>query len=213
MNAMMQQMQQMQQQMMLLAAATGGKAGVAQPAGAGEAELRAAEADPGNQVLNGMKEDAREIIEEWQKKGYIPRGTVCVIGPVFHTKVSKHIQSRHPQVPLRLVKQYVTNRLSYLKNNVEGPGRWKFKITVDYPKGFYIRYNGPAAGYRIFGKKDWPTVEETEACLAVATGIAEGKPLTEGSDFELFKGLDVKAPDIERKPKVKVILALFNLHV
>ncbi|KAK3252587.1 hypothetical protein CYMTET_38120 [Cymbomonas tetramitiformis] len=67
-----------------------------------------------------------------------------------------------------------------------------------------MRYNGPAAGYRIFGKKDWPTVEETEACLAVATGIAEGKPLTEGSDFELFKGLDVKAPDIERKPKVKV---------
>jgi|SaaInl59LU_5_DNA_1037362.scaffolds.fasta_scaffold05761_3 hypothetical protein len=213
MNALMQNMQQMQQQMLLLAAATGGAAGSSvNQAGAGAGGATVVDSDPGGQVMNGMKDDARDVIDEWHQKGWLPRGTVKVIGPVLHTKVSKHIQSRNPQVPLRLVKTYVTNRLSYIKNNVDGPGRWKYKKTVDHPDGFYVRYSGPAAGYRIFGARDWPTTEETEACLAVARGIADGKPLTEGVHFDLFTAIGAKAPDLaETKPKVKV--KLFHLHL
>ncbi|KAK3260863.1 hypothetical protein CYMTET_30202 [Cymbomonas tetramitiformis] len=102
------------QQMMMLATATNGAAGaVKQPDAV--AREPGVDADPGTSVVNGMKDDAREVIDEWHLKGLIPRGTVNVIGPVAHNKVARHIQSRHPQVPLRVVKTYVTNRLSYLK--------------------------------------------------------------------------------------------------
>ncbi|KAK3238012.1 hypothetical protein CYMTET_51949 [Cymbomonas tetramitiformis] len=205
MQQMFQQMQSMQQQMLLFAGAAGA-GGAAQPAEAAQAANTARlVVDPGAQVLNDMKEDAREVIDDWQEKGLIPHGTVAVIGAAKHTKIAKHIQSRHPQVPLRMVKTYVTNRLSYLKNNSEGPGRWKWKVTQDFPDGFHIRYKGPAAGYKVYGHRDAPDPEETEACLQVALAIAAGKPLTEGKHFEIFTALGAKAPEApEKKPEVKV---------
>eukprot|EP00854_Cymbomonas_tetramitiformis_P004225 gene4225-5204_t len=49
-------------------------------------------------------------------------------------------EAKASEVPLRMVKTYVTDRLSYLKNNnKDGPDRWKWKQTTDYPDGFYIR--------------------------------------------------------------------------
>ncbi|KAK3262107.1 hypothetical protein CYMTET_29025 [Cymbomonas tetramitiformis] len=104
-------MQQMQQQLMMLAAATNGAAGAVRQPAVVAPEPGVTDADPGSSVVNGMKDEAREIIDEWHLKGLLPRGTVNVIGPVAHNKVAKHIQSRHPQVPLRLVKIYVTNRV------------------------------------------------------------------------------------------------------
>eukprot|EP00854_Cymbomonas_tetramitiformis_P015745 gene15745-18670_t len=107
-------MQQIQQQMMMLAAANNGAAeAMRQPAVV--APEPGVDADPWTSVVNGMKDDAREIIDEWRLKGLLPRGTVNVIGQVAYNKVAKHIQSRHPQVPLRVVKTYVTNRLSYFE--------------------------------------------------------------------------------------------------
>ncbi|KAK3281820.1 hypothetical protein CYMTET_10416 [Cymbomonas tetramitiformis] len=204
MQQMMQQMQSMQQQMLMFAGAAGA-GGAAKPAEAAQAaNTERLVLDPGAQVLNDMKEDAREIIDDWHGTGKLPPGTVAVIGVAVHNKISKHIQSRHPQVPLRMVKTYVTNRLSYLKNNSDGPGRWKFKVTQDFPDGFHIRYKGPAAGYKVYGHRDMPTPEETDACLQVALAVAAGNPLTEGKHFEIFKALGAQAPEApEKKPKVE----------
>ncbi|KAK3273744.1 hypothetical protein CYMTET_18028 [Cymbomonas tetramitiformis] len=72
---------------------------------------RCCDADPGTSVVNGMKDDAREVIDEWHLKGLIPRGTVNVIGPVAHNKVARHIQSRHPQVDVgRIGDGYATGK-------------------------------------------------------------------------------------------------------
>ncbi|KAK3274665.1 hypothetical protein CYMTET_17161 [Cymbomonas tetramitiformis] len=211
-------MQQMQQQMMMLDASTNRAAGaVKQPAVV--ARKPRVDADPGTSVVNGMKDDAREIIDEWHLKGLIPRGTVNVIGPVTHNKVARHIQSRHPQVPLSAGREDLRDqRTGYptLKTTWMVPVAGSTRPPLNSQTGFtIIRYNGPAVGYRVYGDRDWPTNEETEACLAVAKAIADGKPLTEGSHFEIFTALGVEMPDRvpERKPEVKVKLALFHLHV
>ncbi|KAK3287564.1 hypothetical protein CYMTET_4933 [Cymbomonas tetramitiformis] len=188
MNAMMQQIQQ---QMMMLAAANNGAAeAMRQPAVV--APEPGVDADPWTSVVNGMKDDAREIIDEWRLKGLLPRGTVNVIGQVAYNKVAKHIQSRHPQVPLRVVKTYVTNRLSYFEKTtwmvpVAGNTRPPLNSRTSFTSGTTVQR--PGIGYRVYGDRDWPTNEETQACLAVAKAIADSKPLTEGAHFEIFTAL------------------------
>ncbi|KAK3234262.1 hypothetical protein CYMTET_55481 [Cymbomonas tetramitiformis] len=117
-----------------------------------------------------MKADARDTIyrtEEWRhSEGKLPPGKAMPICMVAHQRLSVHIQSRHPHAC---------------------QGRWKWKATVDFPDGFFIRYNGPAAEYKIYGRKEWPTPEETAAILEHAERTKAGTPLVEGETFELFK--------------------------
>ncbi|KAK3287342.1 hypothetical protein CYMTET_5143 [Cymbomonas tetramitiformis] len=67
----MSQMQTMQKQITMIIAAVSAGAAAVKSAGAGEAKASevAQEADHGGSVLNRMKEDAREIIDDWQSKG------------------------------------------------------------------------------------------------------------------------------------------------
>ncbi|KAK3248498.1 hypothetical protein CYMTET_42041 [Cymbomonas tetramitiformis] len=82
---------------------------------------------------------------------------------------------------------YVTTRLAYLKNTKNTEGRWKQKSTQTHPQGYFCRYEGPARGFRIFGRPDnLITPAETQAILDFQ---AAGRPKT-GPIFDKVKAID-----------------------
>ncbi|KAK3279887.1 hypothetical protein CYMTET_12252 [Cymbomonas tetramitiformis] len=142
--------------------------------------------DPGVEELNNMKFDCRAVITEWQENGTVAYGTAQTIGHAQRSKIAKHVESRHPTIPSRLIRAYITNRLSHLKNKGEGPGRWKYKNNAEFPDGYFVRHNEPADKYRLNIRSEWPTVEETEAVIAFVMACANGIIPTEGPAHDAF---------------------------
>jgi len=167
---------------------------------------------PTQEDVNDMRSRGREVIEKYMSDGLIPVGsTTSQLKPGVVSKLVDEILIRTPNIPRRQASMYVTTRLAYLKNTQNTDGRWKQKFTQAYKEGYFCRYEGPAKGFRIFGRKDnLITPAETQAILDFQ---AAGRPKT-GPIFDKVKAIqgwtDESIPDDgfsadgdEKKPVVK----------
>ncbi|KAK3287893.1 hypothetical protein CYMTET_4626 [Cymbomonas tetramitiformis] len=124
-------------------------------------------AGPTQDDINDMRSHGRDIIEKRMEKGDIPVGaTSSRLKSSLVRDVIEEIHAVTPSVPKRQVSMYLTSRLAYLKNTKATEGRWKQKFTKQFPDGYFARYEGPARGFRLFGRAEsLITAAETEAIL------------------------------------------------
>ena len=124
-------------------------------------------AGPTQDDINDMRSHGRDIIEKRMEKGDIPVGaTSSRLKSSLVRDVVEEIHAVTPSVPKRQVSMYLTSRLAYLKNTKATEGRWKQKFTKQHPDGYFARYEGPARGFRLFGRgESLITAAETEAIL------------------------------------------------
>ena len=112
----------------------------------------------------------------------------------------KSISTATPGFSYQCVRDYIKNRLTYMKCQKTTLGRWKLKTTKECPRGFFQRFDGPARGVRVSAEDnngDLPRKEITETVLKY---FESGQP-TEGPLYEAFWALPgvqyVKPTDVQ----------------
>ncbi|KAK3262000.1 hypothetical protein CYMTET_29122 [Cymbomonas tetramitiformis] len=143
---------------------------------------------PSQDDVNDMRPRGREVIEKYMSAGTIPAGsTTTQLKPGVLSNILDEMLLRTPNIPRRTASMYVTSRLAYLKNTKNTEGRWKQKFTQTHPQGYFCRYEGPARGFRIFGRPDnLITPAETRAILDFQ---AADRPKA-GPIFDKVKAID-----------------------
>ena len=121
----------------------------------------------------------------------------------------KSISTATPGFSYECVRDYIKNRLTYMKCQVTTLGRWKLKTTKECPRGFFQRFDGPARGVRVASEDtngDLPRKEITETVLKF---FESGQP-TEGPLYEAFWALPgvqyVKPTDVVQVAKPADVL-------
>ena len=163
---------------------------------------------PTQDEVNDMRSRGREVLEKYMKEGKIKSGdTSSLLKDGVLPQLLNEIMAATPNVPRRQVSMYITTRLAYIKNTKTTEGRWKQKFTETNPEGYFCRYEGPAKGYRIFGRSDHLiTPEETQTILEYQ---AAGRP-KEGPLHEKFTSINGctkdSIPDDEVEEDEKVLV-------
>eukprot|EP00854_Cymbomonas_tetramitiformis_P028790 gene28790-35746_t len=66
-----------------------------------------------------MKFDCGAIIAQWQESGKTRHDTAQTMKHATYSMVAMHVEQQHLKIPGRLIRAYITERVSYRKNKGE----------------------------------------------------------------------------------------------
>eukprot|EP00854_Cymbomonas_tetramitiformis_P031457 gene31457-39567_t len=197
--AQQQEMQSLRQQ---LAAGFAGAAAVPAPHPVVKVEAGATGSTPGDAggIFHTTKEAPQHLVKSLQrstnlicannlKSGAWDFGcTISTLDEDSRDEAIEAIRTATPGFSYECVREYIKNRLTYMKCQTNTLGRWKLKTTKEFPRGFFQRFDGPARGVRVAadGTGELPDKKVTETVLNY---FDAGQP-TEGPLYDAFWALE-----------------------